>query len=286
MPQTSARPQERDRLRKRAVSFALLCAAGHILLSSDERAARPAYGAGIAPAALLCAAGHILLPSGERAACPAYGAGIAPAALLCAAGHILLSSDERAARPAYGAGIAPAALLCAAGHILLPSGERAACPAYGAGIAPAAPFYVGTDDKAGMPPFARPAASGGHKSRISRRVCQLPAGSLLQRQTIPQPEPCGSGSSLYTREPAMRKKPARRAAEDKRSDWQVVLCARGARASSQGLCPPRLWRHEPQAKYNEEPPAKPVSFSPPFTQRGIVRCLLMHPFYSSAPACS
>ncbi|HJA94954.1 MAG TPA: hypothetical protein H9663_00765, partial [Firmicutes bacterium] len=39
---------------------------------------------------------------------------------------------------------------------------------------------------------------------------------------------------------------------------QVVLCARGARASSQGLCPPRLWRHEPQAKYNEDPPAKLV----------------------------
>ena len=39
MPQTSARPQERDRLRKRAVSFALLCAAGHILLPSGERAA-------------------------------------------------------------------------------------------------------------------------------------------------------------------------------------------------------------------------------------------------------
>ena len=58
----------------------------------------------------------------------------------------------------------------------------------------------------------------------------------------------------------MRKKPARRAAEDKRSDWQVVLCARGARASSQGLCPPRLWRHEPQAKYNEEPPAKLVGY--------------------------
>ena len=58
----------------------------------------------------------------------------------------------------------------------------------------------------------------------------------------------------------MRKKPARRAAEDKRSDWQVVLCARGARASSQGLCPPRLWRHEPQAKYNEEPPAKLVDY--------------------------
>ncbi len=38
MPHTSARLQERDRLRKRAVSFALLCAAGHILLSSDERA--------------------------------------------------------------------------------------------------------------------------------------------------------------------------------------------------------------------------------------------------------
>ena len=113
--------------------------------------------------------------------------------------------------PAYGAKIAPAALLCAAGHILPSSDERAVCPAYGAGIAPAAPFYVGTDGKAGMPSFARPAASGGHKSRISRRVCQLPAGSLLQRQTIPQPEPCGSGSSLYTREPAMRKKPARRA---------------------------------------------------------------------------
>ena len=58
----------------------------------------------------------------------------------------------------------------------------------------------------------------------------------------------------------MRKKPARRAAEDKRSDWQVVLCARGARASSQGLCPPRFWRHEPQAKYNEEPPAKLVGY--------------------------
>ena len=103
MPQTSARPQERDRLRKRAVSFALLCAAGHILPSSGERAACLAYGAGIAPAALLCAAGHILLSSDERAARPAYGAKIAPAALLCAAGHILLSSGERAARPAYGA---------------------------------------------------------------------------------------------------------------------------------------------------------------------------------------
>ena len=147
MPHTSARPQERDRLRKRAVSFALLCAAGHILLTSDERAARLAYGAGIAPAALLCAAGHILPSSDERAVCPAYGAKIAPAALLCAAGHILQPSDE-----------------------------RVACPAYGAGIAPAAPFYVGTDDKAGMPSFARPAASGGHKSRISRRACQLPAG--------------------------------------------------------------------------------------------------------------
>ncbi len=109
---------------------------------------------------------------------------------------------------------------------------------------------------------------GGHKSRISRRVCQLPAGSLLQRQTIPQPEPCGSVSSLYTREPAMRKKPARRATEDKRSDWQVDKCARGARTSKQGLCPPRLWRHEPQTKYNEEPPAKPVSFFPPFYTEG------------------
>ena len=127
MPQTSSRPQERDRLRKRVVSFAFLCAAGHILPSSDERAVCPAYGAGIAPAALLCAAGHILLSSDERAARPAYGAKIAPAALLCAAGHILLSSDERAARSAYGAKIAPAALLCAAGHILLPFGVRAAC---------------------------------------------------------------------------------------------------------------------------------------------------------------
>ena len=90
--------------------------------------------------------------------------------------YILLSSDERAARLAYGAKIAPAALLCAAGHILLTSDERAVCPAYGAKIAPAAPFYIGTDGKAGMPPFARPAASGGHKSRISRRACQLPAG--------------------------------------------------------------------------------------------------------------
>ena len=69
MPHTSARPQERDRLRKRAVSFAFLCAAGHILQPSGVRAARPAYGVGIAPAALLCAAGHILLSSGERAAC-------------------------------------------------------------------------------------------------------------------------------------------------------------------------------------------------------------------------
>ena len=58
----------------------------------------------------------------------------------------------------------------------------------------------------------------------------------------------------------MRKEPAKRAAEDKRSDWQVVLCARGARAGNQGLCPPRLWRHEPQAKYNEDPPAKPVGY--------------------------
>ena len=49
-----------------------------------------------------------------------------------------------------------------------------------------------------------------------------------------------------------------RVASNRRADWQVVLCARGARASSQGLCPPRLWRHEPQAKYNEEPPAKLV----------------------------
>ena len=32
----------------------------------------------------------------------------------------------------------------------------------------------------------------------------------MQRQTIPQPEPCGSGSSLYTREPAMRKNGMRR----------------------------------------------------------------------------
>ena len=93
-------------------------------------------------------------------------------------------------------------------------------------------------------------------------------GSLLQRQTIPQPEPCGSGSSLYTREPAMRKKPARRATEDKRSDWQVDKCARGARTSKQGLCPPRLWRHEPQTKYNEGPPAKPVSFFPPLCTEG------------------
>ena len=49
-----------------------------------------------------------------------------------------------------------------------------------------------------------------------------------------------------------------RVASNRRADWQVVLCARGARASSQGLCPPRLWRHEPQAKYNEDPPAKLV----------------------------
>ena len=51
-----------------------------------------------------------------------------------------------------------------------------------------------------------------------------------------------------------------RVASNRRADWQVALCARGARASSQGLCPPRLWRHEPQAKYNEEPPAKLVGY--------------------------
>ena len=51
-----------------------------------------------------------------------------------------------------------------------------------------------------------------------------------------------------------------RVTSNRRADWQVALCARGARASSQGLCPPRLWRHEPQAKYNEEPPAKLVGY--------------------------
>ena len=74
----------------------------------------------------------------------------------------------------------------------------------------------------------------------------------------------------------MRKKPARRAAEDKRSDWQVVLCARGARASSQGLCPPRLWRHEPQAKYNEEPPAKLVGYFF-YAVRGVPRRMIAPP---------
>ena len=74
----------------------------------------------------------------------------------------------------------------------------------------------------------------------------------------------------------MRKEPARRAAEDKRSDWQVALCARGARAGSQGLCPPRLWRHEPQAKYNEEPPAKLVGYFF-YAVRGVPRRMIAPP---------
>ena len=209
MPQTSARPQERDRLRKRAVSFALLCA-GHILPSSDERAVCPAYGAGIAPAALLCAAGHILLSSGERAACLHTGRE-SPLRRSYARRGISYCRPVSAPFALRTGRKSPLRRSYARRGILPSSDERVACSAYGAGIAPAAPFYVGTDDKAGMLSFARPAASGGHKSRISRRVCQLPAGSLLQRQTIPQPEPCGSVSSLYTREPAMRKKPARRA---------------------------------------------------------------------------
>ena len=34
-----------------------------------------------------------------------------------------------------------------------------------------------------------------------------------------------------------RKMTRLRVASNRRADWQVVLCARGARASSQGLCP-------------------------------------------------
>ena len=77
------------------------------------------------------------------------------------------------------------------------------------------------------------------------------------------PHPTGSHVRLSPSPKGEGRKTTRlRVASNRRADWQVVLCARGARASSQGLCPPRLWRHEPQAKYNEEPPAKLVgSFS-------------------------
>ena len=73
------------------------------------------------------------------------------------------------------------------------------------------------------------------------------------------PHPTGSHVRLSPSPKGEGRKTTRlRVASNRRADWQVVLCARGARASSQGLCPPRLWRHEPQAKYNEEPPAKLV----------------------------
>ena len=73
------------------------------------------------------------------------------------------------------------------------------------------------------------------------------------------PHPTGSHVRLSPSPKGEGRKTTRlRVASNRRADWQVVLCARGARASSQGLCPPRLWRHEPQAKHNEEPPAKLV----------------------------
>ena len=73
------------------------------------------------------------------------------------------------------------------------------------------------------------------------------------------PHPTGSHVRLSPSPKGEGRKTTRlQVASNRRADWQVVLCARGARASSQGLCPPRLWRHEPQAKYNEEPPAKLV----------------------------
>ena len=75
------------------------------------------------------------------------------------------------------------------------------------------------------------------------------------------PHPTGSHVRLSPSPKGEGRKTTRlRVASNRRADWQVVLCARGARASSQGLCPPRLWRHEPQAKYNEEPPAKLVGY--------------------------
>ena len=91
-----------------------------------------------------------------------------------------------------------------------------------------------------------------------------PTGSHVRLS--PSPPPKGEG----------RKTTRLRVASNRRADWQVVLCARGARASSQGLCPPRLWRHEPQAKYNEEPPAKPVGYFF-YAVRGVPRRMIAPP---------
>ena len=146
------------------------------------------------------------------------------------------------------------------------SDERAACLAYGAGIAPAALFYIGTDGKAGMPPFARPAASGGHKSRISRRACQLPAGMPHTQEVF-----CNDKQSLSLNHAVQAapftqgslqcgKSPRGGRQKISAATGRSTKCARGARTSKQGLCPPRLWRHEPQAKYNEDPPAKRAGF--------------------------
>lgn len=52
------------------------------------------------------------------------------------------------------------------------------------------------------------------------------------------PHPTGSHVRLSPSPKGEGRKTTRlRVASNRRADWQVVLCARGARASSQGLCP-------------------------------------------------